>query len=95
MKGCFIFQEDVFDEAEFERYRTLSPQSIKKYGDEFIVRGGEVEALEGAFNFQRLVSAAFASVGSAKPWFHSADYAFAKEQRPKISKGDALSVADV
>jgi len=93
MKGYFVFEEDVLNQAEFERYKSLSPQSIKKYGGEFLVRGGEVEALEGGFNYQRLVIIAFPSVEAAKSWYHSEEYAEAKDLRLRISKGNALLVA--
>ncbi len=37
MKGYVIFMKDVHDTEEFERYKSMSPLSIKQYGGEFLV----------------------------------------------------------
>ena len=92
MKGYIIFQEDVFDPAAFEDYKALSPQSIAKFGGEFIVRGGPIESLEGDFAYGRVVIIAFPSPEAARAWYHSEDYAEARALRLKISKGEAILV---
>ena len=95
MKGYVIFQESIFDQAEFDRYKSMSPQSIKKYGGTFVVRGGPVEPLEGEFGFERVVVIEFPSVDAARAWYRSEEYADAKELRLKISSGQALLVEGV
>ena len=95
MKGYVIFQETVFDQAAFERYKSLSPQSIGRYGGKFIVRGGRVEPLEGAFGFERVVVIEFPSVEAARDWYHSTDYAEAKALRLQISEGQAILVEGI
>lgn len=95
MKGYVIFQENIFDQAEFERYKQLSPQSIEKFGGAFVIRGGAIEALEGAFAHERVVVIAFPSVKAARDWYESEDYAEAKALRLQISTGDAIIVEGV
>lgn len=95
MTGYVIFQENVFDQAEFDRYKTLSPQSIERFGGEFLVRGGPIEALEGSFSHERVVIIAFPSVEAARSWYESEDYAEAKALRLQISTGDAILVQGV
>ena len=95
MKGYVIFQEDVFDQEEFERYKTMSPASIEKFGGEFVVRGGDIEVLEGGFNHGRIVVLAFPTVDQARTWYHSDEYSDAKALRLKISSGQAVLVAGV
>ena len=95
MTAYVIFQETVFDAAEFERYKTMSPLSIEKFGGEFIVRGGPVETLEGKFTHERVVVIAFPSMEAARSWYHSDEYADARDLRLKISKGDALLVEGI
>lgn len=95
MTAYVIFQETVFDAAEFERYKTMSPVSIAKFGGEFIVRGGEFETLEGEFSHERVVVIAFPTMEAARSWYHSDDYADARDLRLKISRGDAVLVDGV
>ncbi len=95
MKGYVIFLEDVFDAAEFERYKQMSPHSIRQYGGKFIIRGSDIEMLEGTFNKSRVVVLEFPSVQAARDWHASDDYADAKDLRLKISKCDAILVAGV
>lgn len=95
MKGYVIFQESVFDQAEFDRYKSMSPQSIETFGGTFVVRGGPVEPLEGEFTFERVVVIEFPTVDAARSWYHSDEYADAKELRLKISSGQAVLVEGV
>ncbi len=95
MTAYVIFQETVFDAAEFDRYKTMSPASIAKFGGEFIVRGGDVETLEGEFTHERFVVIAFPTMDAARSWYHSDDYADARDLRLKISTGDAILVEGI
>lgn len=95
MKGYVVFQENVFDQSKFDRYKSMSPQSIKKYGGQFVVRGGQIDTLEGEFEFERIVVIEFPSVEAARSWYYSIEYADAKELRLKISTGHAILVEGV
>lgn len=92
MKGYIIFEESIFDQEAFEEYKAMSPESLKKYGGEFVVRGGDIELLEGKFEYERVVVIEFPSVERARAWYHSEEYAAAKELRLTISKGQAVLV---
>ena len=95
MKGYVIFQEDISDPSAFERYKAMSPRSIAKFGGAFVVRGGQIETLEGEFGYERVVVIEFPSVEAARSWYVSTDYAEAKALRLRISKGDAILVQGV
>ena len=95
MKAYFIFQEEILDKKAFEEYKKMSPESIKKYGGEFVVRGGDVEVLEGSFDFERVAVLVFPSLEQAKAWYNSEEYAEAKELRLKISKCQAILVQGI
>ena len=95
MKGYVIFQENISDQAAFDHYKTMSPQSIEKYGGIFIVRGGEIAKLEGNFEFQRVVVIEFPSVKQARAWYNSDLYSDAKDVRLKASQGDAIIVSGI
>ena len=95
MKGYVVFQETISDAEAFERYKQLSPQSIAKYGGEFLVRGGPVETLEGRFARERVVVIAFPSPEAARAWYDSEEYRDAKALRLTIAEADAILVQGV
>ena len=95
MPGYVYFQEDIFDPERFEEYKKQSVKSIAQYGGKFIARGGEVQVLEGDFNFSRVVIIEFPSVQAAREWHESPEYAAAKALRREISKGEAVLVEGV
>ena len=95
MKGYVIFQETVFDQEEFDRYKSMSPRSIEKFGGSFLVRGGPVDVLEGVMSHERVVVIEFPSVEAARSWYQSDDYADARDVRLQISRGDAILVQGV
>ena len=81
MAGYIIAQVDVTDPEGFGRYREMVPSTIEQFGGRYIVRGGNVEALEGDFNPGRLVIIQFDSAEQAKAWWASEEYAEAKALR--------------
>ncbi|MCP5084289.1 MAG: DUF1330 domain-containing protein [Alphaproteobacteria bacterium] len=95
MTAYIIFQETVHDAEAFERYKQLSPASISKFCGEFVVRGGQIETLEGSFEHERVVIIAFPDAEHARDWHRSIDYAEAKAMRLKICSGDAILVEGV
>lgn len=92
MKGYVLFQEDVFDKEGFENYKVLSTESIKNFDGEFVVRGGDIQTLEGNFQYERVVIIAFPSIDQARAWYDSEEYSDARQLRLKISKGQAILI---
>ncbi len=95
MKGYVIFQETVFDQEAFDRYKSMSPKSIEQFGGSFLVRGGPVDVLEGEMSHERVVVIEFPSAEAARAWYHSDEYADARDLRLKISRGDAILVQGI
>ncbi len=62
MAAYVIVDVEVTDQARSDEYRQLSGASVAAYNGRFIVRGGAVEALEGAWLPKCLVVIEFASV---------------------------------
>jgi uncharacterized protein (DUF1330 family) len=69
------------DEAKAARYRELSGPSIERHGGRFLVRGGAMTVLEGAWVPNRVVIAEFPSVEVARQWYESDDYRQARRVR--------------
>jgi uncharacterized protein (DUF1330 family) len=81
MSAYVIVEVEVLDKEKYERYKQLVPESIARYGGRFIVRGGKVQNLEGAWSPERFVILEFPSAEKAIDWWNSEEYAEAKALR--------------
>ncbi len=72
--GYLIAQVDVKDAEKYETYKAGTPAAIAKYDGEFIVRGGQFEAVEGAPPLGRVVVVKFPSYARALEFYRSDDY---------------------
>lgn len=80
MPTYVISDVKFLDQDLIERYRPLAAASIEKFGGRYLVRGGDVECVEGARDPQRrLVVVEFPDM--ARAWYASADYAEALKVR--------------
>ena len=92
MKAYVIADVDIHDPQTYERYKSLSPISIGKYGGRFLVRGATTTTLEGTWKPGRLVLLEFPSGDAARAWWSSLEYAEAKRVRQSASTADLLLV---
>jgi uncharacterized protein (DUF1330 family) len=64
----------VDDADTYKKYTARTPALIQKYGGRFLVRGGVVEAIEGAPFKDRLVVLEFPSKAAAHRFYDSPEY---------------------
>jgi uncharacterized protein (DUF1330 family) len=95
MPAYFIAEIDVTDPAGFEEYRQLVPATVQQYGGRFLVRGGDVEALEGDWQPKRVVVTEFPSLEQARRWYNSEEYREAKALRFKTARSKVILVEGV
>lgn len=81
MSAYIITNVEVFDKDAYGEYGKLAPDAIKKYGGEFLTRGGKAEVLEGGWSAHRVVVVRFDSVEQAKRMYNSPEYQAAKAKR--------------
>ena len=74
MKAFVIAAETVKDHATFAVYRREVPATLKKFGGQFVTRGGDLTILEGEWPHSRLVIIEFPSRTAAEDWYNSDDY---------------------
>jgi uncharacterized protein (DUF1330 family) len=55
MPAYFIVDNEVTDPAGFEEYRKQVAGTVEKYGGKFLVRGGQIQTLEGDWKPKRIV----------------------------------------
>lgn len=74
-------------EMMLEYQRSVVPV-VQDFGGKYLVRGSEVEALEGTWDHQRMVILEFPTREAALAWYHSAEYAPLKAKRQ--ASGEAV-----
>jgi len=94
-KGYMVVHLNVTDPAMFEQYRDKVPATIAQYGGRYLVRGGEMETLEGGELPPRTVVLEFDSVEAAKTWYDSPEYQAILKLRTDASTGHAQIVEGV
>src|SRR5690348_7896414 len=81
MPAYVIVETDIHDAEQYDHYRAASPDAVHSGGGRFVVRGGELEVLEGDWNPSRLVILEFPDLEAAKRWYDSPEYQDAKRLR--------------
>jgi uncharacterized protein (DUF1330 family) len=95
MAAYFIVDVDVKNPQAYEAYKQAAAASIAQYGGRYLVRGGQHEVLEGAWNPTRLVVLEFPSVEAARRWYASAEYNTVKPIRLQHAVGHLVLVEGV
>jgi uncharacterized protein (DUF1330 family) len=95
MPAYFIVDNEVTDPAGFEEYRKQVVGTLEKYGGKLLVRGGQVQALEGDWKPKRLVVTEFPSIEQARRWYDSEEYRPLKALRLRTAKGSLVLVEGV
>ena len=91
MSAYIIAHVDVKDWDRYREYTRHTPRVIAQFGGRFLIRGGEMTALEGDAQKVRLVLIEFPSLDQAKAFYHSPAYAEIRKLR--LGAGDATLVA--
>ena len=95
MAAYVLVDVRIHDPAVYAEYRQLTPASIAAYGGRFVVRGGQVETLEGDWTPERIVVLEFPSVAQARAWWASPEYAPAKALRQRSATTQMILVEGV
>ncbi len=86
MAAYIIANVDVQDPEVFETYRAQVPATLAVFDGEYIVRGGEMEALEGDLVAPRMVILKFPDMDKARAWHASVEYEGPKALRQASAK---------
>ena len=81
MAAYVIYQGEVVDPERYEVYKAHAAESIAEGGGRYIVRGGEVDVLEGDPPVGRTVVLEFPDRQTALDWYHGQSYTEARGLR--------------
>jgi uncharacterized protein (DUF1330 family) len=74
MAAYVIYQGEVLDAERYDEYKTKAAESILGAGGKYLLRGGDVEVLEGEPPAGRTVVLEFPSKEAAIAWYRSDEY---------------------
>jgi uncharacterized protein (DUF1330 family) len=95
MPAYVLVDIKVKDPVRYEDYKKMAEDTVMAFDGKYIVRGKPVEILEGDWSLNRLVVLEFPSVGRAKQWWNSAEYADAKKLRHETADSKMIVVEGV
>jgi uncharacterized protein (DUF1330 family) len=92
MAAYVIANVQVTDPDTYEEYRSRVPAIIAAYGGRYLVRGGQVEQLEGDAKSQRVVVLEFPSMARLKAFYNSPEYRPLIAIRQRSTRSSLLAV---
>lgn len=95
MAAYMIVNVDVKDPTAYEEYKAKAPGIVRKYGGEYLARGGRFVVLEGDWKPSRLLVFRFPDIASAQALYDDPEYQPLIALRRRVSKMDAVVVEGV
>jgi uncharacterized protein (DUF1330 family) len=93
---AYIFANvEITDPAAYEDYCRQVPAIIAAYGGRYLVRGGQVERLEGDQPLPRVVILEFPDMARLKSFYDSAEYLPLLAIRHRAANSHLLAVEGV
>jgi uncharacterized protein (DUF1330 family) len=84
--GYVIAEVEVKDPTTLQKYGEKAPQIVASFSGHYVVRGGDVQALEGEPPKGYIVVIGFDSVKKAREWYDSPAYAAIRQFRQNSTK---------
>lgn len=95
MSAYVIASVTVSDAEKYKNYMALSPTAVAAAGGKFIVRGGNLKVLEGAWANPRIVIIEYATREAAEAFYDSALYVAARAEREGAAQFNMIVVDGV
>ena len=95
MTAYVIASINVTDPDKYKNYMAVSPAAVAAAGGKFIVRGGNLEILEGDWSRPRVVIIEYPTRDAAKAFYESALYVAARAERDGAAEFSMIVVEGV
>ena len=79
--GYVVVDMQISDLEQYKQYMAAAPAAVAAFGGEYLVRGGQFEALEGDWQPARMAMLRFPSFEQAKGFYDSEQYRAARAKR--------------
>jgi len=94
-KAYIIAEIEVIDAAAYEGYKSAVAPIVSKFGGRYIVRGGQMQAVEGDAPKDRVVVLEFDNLAAARAFVESEEYRPVAEIRHKTAKSRVMIVEGI
>lgn len=81
MRAYIVSRVRILNREAMQRYMNEAPVTVAAFGGRYLVRGNDVQALEGAWEHERMVVVEFPDKDAALAWYHSEAYRPLRELR--------------
>ena len=95
MSGFVIFNINVTNPDSYKEYVDKVTPIAKKFGGEYLVRGGSNQIVEGVWQYPRTAIIKFPSYEKALEWYNSDEYKPIKQIRLENSIGNGIIIKGV
>jgi len=95
MSAFLIVEIEVHDEQTYAIYRARIDANVAAAGGTYLVRGGELEILEGNWHPKRVVVIRFDSGEAARRWWSGPGYSDLKAMRHRSATTNMILVEGV
>ena len=95
MPAYVVVQIAVRDPVTSDHYKSMAPPAIAAHGGRYLVRGGQVDVLEGSWAPKRFVVLEFPSAEQARAWWSCSEYAEPKKLRQASADTQMILVEGV
>jgi uncharacterized protein (DUF1330 family) len=85
MSAYLVCWVEVRDPEAYAKYAAKTPSVIARHGGRFLVRGGDIQTLEGAPFGGRLVIVEFPNAAAVSAFYDSPEYQAARAIREPVS----------
>ena len=92
MKAYLVAEVKITDPEAYESYKEGVPASLAPFGGRFLVRGGKMESLEGAWHPPRLVILEFPDMAKLREWYDSSEYRPLLELRKRAAQSNVVAI---
>ena len=92
MSAYLVLMATINDPETYTKYTAHTPRLVNKYGGRFLVRGGDVETIEGEPFNDRLVILEFPSRKAIHDLFADPEYQTVAEYRKASSEARIVAI---
>ncbi len=90
MSAYLVCRVEIRDLEAYSKYTALTPDIIARHGGRFLVRGGDIQTLEGEPFEGRLVIVEFPDTAAVNAFYNSPEYQAAKAIREPVSTANFI-----
>ena len=92
MPAYIISRVNIHDSEIMGSYMEQAPATVRAYGGKYLARTQDIEVLEGAAEFDRMVVLEFPDKDAALAWYHSQEYHHLRSARWEAASAQIVVV---